>query len=148
MTFDRESGLTCPHKQHHNDDEDFPRSQLLVFLRHLLHCHLICTRAKRHCETPNPAQSLLQERPRPQSGAENLRLLRALNEDLGRNFLPVRVGRAWNEFPRAAASLEVSKSNLEEPGLVEMSFPWQGMELDEFYVFTNPNQSGVPGLIL
>lgn len=43
--------LTCPHKQHHNNDENFPRSQLLVLLRHLLHRHLICARGKRDRET-------------------------------------------------------------------------------------------------
>lgn len=35
--------LTCPHEQDHNNDEDLPSSQLLVFLSHLLHRHLICT---------------------------------------------------------------------------------------------------------
>lgn len=49
--FDRKMELTCPHKQHHNNDENFPRSQLLVLLRHLLHRHLICARGKRDRET-------------------------------------------------------------------------------------------------
>ena len=43
--------------------------------------------------------------------------------EIGKEFLAGRVGRPWNRIPRAAVaapgSLEVSKWDLEQPGLVE-----------------------------
>lgn len=66
MCSDREMELTCPHKQHHHNDEYFPCAQLLVFLRHLLHCHLICTEGKRDDETQPLAQHRARLTPRAQ----------------------------------------------------------------------------------